>query len=115
MPPRKKAEPQVENEVKIPDTNSFKNFEFLDEEPPLARAHDRDDQFWLDIKNVLEMSPGRWAKVKVYDKPGSASTKASNINKNKTVMFPAEKFEARYVRETNGSILFMRAKPLDAD
>jgi hypothetical protein len=101
MPPKKK--------VVAKKIDTVGDIEFLEEEPPLPRKHDRDDQFWRDVKAVIDMKPNTWAKVKVYDKENAAAQKASIINNNRNKMFPSDKYEARYTREDGTSILYLLA------
>ena len=104
MPPRTKK-----TEIETDKTDTVANIQFLDEEPPMPRKHDRDDNFWREVKAVLEMAPGKWAKVKEYDSPNAATQKAANINGNRNKMFPASEWSARYARhaEEGKSVLFL--------
>lgn len=117
MPPRKKAatppiiEPPIADELlpKPKNDSVFAGFEFMEDEPEPNKTIDRDDAFWNDVKNVLEMAPLRWARVKTYDKINAAPQKAANINGNRNKTFPSDKFEARYSKDSEAgtSVLFL--------
>ena len=102
--PRKTAPSKIADveiaDIPVPqpkNQSAFAGFEFVPEPEP-NRTIDRDDAFWQDVKNVLEMAPGRWARVKTFDKINAAPQKSANINGNRNKLFPSDKFEARYTK-----------------
>jgi hypothetical protein len=77
-------------------------FGFKFGEPPAPpRKNERNDELWKAAQDFLQENPGKWAKIKTWDNPTTASTYASNINNNKNKSFPSAYFEARYEATRN--------------
>lgn len=71
-------------------------------EPPAPpRKNERNDDLWKAVFDLLTDNPGKWAKVKTWDNPTTASTYASNVNNGKNKTFPNQYFEARYESARN--------------
>ena len=94
-------------------TNPF-GISFVDEAevPDAPRKSSRNDALWVAAKEMLNLYPGQFAKVKTFDSATGAAQKASAINNNKNKQFPSADYEARYTSDAeNGtSVLFLAAR-----
>lgn len=71
-------------------------------EPPAA-PRERVTEDWVGPAELLRQNPGQWAKVKVYDDPKKAQTRAFTFKKG-TKAFPEGEFDFRYLgNKENGT------------
>lgn len=87
---------------------------FVDDDkvPNAPRKSSRNDALWVAAKEMLNLYPGQFAQVKVFDSATGAAQKASAINNNKNKAFPSADYEARYTSdaEAGTSVLFLAAR-----
>lgn len=77
------------------------------EEPAAVRTRNLAEKVGEDILAALRAQPGRWAKVRTYPNPSSASTAANAINK-KRVLGPGWEAAGRRAKPAPSSVLYLR-------
>lgn len=79
------------------------------EDPPEVRGRRTTPMLAPSIRQALIAHPGRWARIKTYDKKSSASSAAQRIKKGQVDDLPPGDWEpAARVLPAGGSALYLR-------
>lgn len=78
------------------------------EDPPMDRAGPRARVFSQEVEDELRKHPGKWARVKTFEKPSSATSAAARYRKGESPHLKKGDWELVARRVDGGSALWAR-------